>query len=67
MVASMFGLSAALQKTSLAFRVKDFIGVMAGKRDIVLMITLSLLFVVMLLVLPGMVLMVMFIPPVIGF
>lgn len=60
MVASMFGLSAALQKTSLAFKVKDFIGVMAGKRDIVLMITLSLLFIVMLLVLPGMVLMVMF-------
>ncbi|MCD8010169.1 MAG: anion permease [Lachnospiraceae bacterium] len=60
MVASMFGLSAALQKTSLAFRLKDLIGIMSGKSDMALMITLSVLFIVMLLVLPGMVLMVMF-------
>ena len=60
MVASMFGLSVALQKTSLAFKVKDLIRFVANKKDTVLMATLCILFVVMLLVLPGMVLMVMF-------
>lgn len=59
MVASMFAMSAALQKTSLAFKLKRLLGAMAGKRDMALVVIMVGVYVVMLIIMPGIVAMAM--------
>ena len=55
MVATMFGLSAALQRTNLAFKLKGMLGAMAGKKDMALVVVLFAIYWVMLLIMPGIV------------
>lgn len=59
MVASMFAMSAALQKTSLAFKLKRLLSAMAGKRDMALVVVMVGVYVVMLVIMPGIVAMAM--------
>ncbi|MCI8870467.1 MAG: TRAP transporter large permease subunit [Lawsonibacter sp.] len=55
MVATMFGLSAALQRTDLAFRLKGMLSAMSGKKDMALVVVLFAIYFVMLLIMPGIV------------
>lgn len=55
MVATMFGLSAALQRTDLAFKLKGMLSAMSGKKDMALVVVLFAIYFVMLLIMPGIV------------
>jgi sodium-dependent dicarboxylate transporter 2/3/5 len=55
MVASMFALSTALQKTNLALRLKGMLSAMSGKKDFALVVVLFAIYFVMLLIMPGIV------------
>ncbi len=59
MVASMFALSAALQKTSLAAKLKSMLGAMSGKKDMALMAMLMVIYFLMVMIMPGIVAMAM--------
>lgn len=55
MVASMFGMSAALQKTDLAFKLKGTLSAMSGKKDMALVVVLFGIYFIMVLIMPGIV------------
>lgn len=55
MVASMFALSSALQKTDLSFKLKGMLSAMSGKKDMALVVVLFAIYFVMLLIMPGIV------------
>ena len=50
MVASMFALSSALQKTDLSFKLKGMLSAMSGKKDMALVVVLFAIYFVMLLI-----------------
>lgn len=55
MVAGMFALSTALQKTNLALKLKGTLSAMSGKKDFALVAVLFLIYFAMLLIMPGIV------------
>ncbi len=55
MVAGMFALSTALQKTNLALKLKGTLSAMSGKKDFALVVVLFAIYFVMLLIMPGIV------------